>query len=159
MRTFTRCMAVALVAFGASSAVPAQQLQRDSVPALYRVLSERPAARVLRLVGPPGSKSPMHVHPPHFAYVMHGGRVRFTSGDGQVNDVPLQTGQRFEIPRPLTHAIEVTGADTIVVLLVEYWQDSSSARSGTGLARRSTHGAPLRPTVGDTALRASAVRR
>jgi hypothetical protein len=97
----------------------AQSPVRDSLPAHYSLLTQRGSVRILRYLAGPGDKTLMHAHPPHFAYVVRGGQLRFTYPNGQVRDVPLVAGQQFEIPRELSHAIEVTGADSILVLLVE----------------------------------------
>ena len=116
-----------LVAAGGALPVSAQLPRGDSIPARYSLLSEHGPMRVLRFLAAPGERSEMHTHAPHFAYVVRGGQVRFSYPDGQVRDVPLQAGQRFEIPRRLTHAVEVTGGDTVIVLLVEYRLDSARA--------------------------------
>jgi quercetin dioxygenase-like cupin family protein len=103
----------------------AQPPARDSLPAHYSLLSQRGSVRILRYLAGPGDKTAMHAHPPHFAYVVRGGQLRFTYPNGQSRDVPLVAGQQFEIPRPLSHAIEVTGADSILVILVEDAPDSA----------------------------------
>ncbi|MBV6523097.1 MAG: hypothetical protein MNPFHGCM_03264 [Gemmatimonadaceae bacterium] len=109
----------------AATYLRAQGTARDSLPAHYSVLSQRGSVRILRYLAGPGDKTAMHVHPSHFAYVVRGGQVRFTFRDGQARDVALVAGQQFDIPRPLWHAIEVTGSDSILVLLVEDLADSS----------------------------------
>jgi hypothetical protein len=68
----------------------------------------------------------MHSHPPHFAYVIKGGLVRFTYPNGQAVEAPLKTGQRLRITRPLTHSIEVASTDSVSVLLVEYRASDSA---------------------------------
>ena len=49
----------------------------------WPVLSTHGAVRVLRFASAPGELGPMHTHPPHFAYVPHGGTVRFAYPDGK----------------------------------------------------------------------------
>lgn len=105
---------------GAPLAAQSSPAQAPSLPAGYTLLSEHGDVRVFRYEGVPGSRNVMHTHPPHMAYIAHGGTLRFHYPNGQSVDAPLRTGQVLELSRPITHADEVIGTDTVVVIIVEY---------------------------------------
>lgn len=101
----------------------------DTVPRHYSILFQQGPLRVLKFAGAHGEKTSLHSHPPHFAYVIKGGLVRFTYPDGRSIDAPLKTGQTLQLARPLTHSIEVLAADSVIVLVMEYAPADSSARA------------------------------
>lgn len=92
----------------------------DPLPPEYTVLSTHDNVRVLRFAAGPGGMGAMHTHPPHFALFLRGGTVKFATPDGRTMEATFRTGQTMEITRPLTHAVQVTGADSVALLIVEY---------------------------------------
>ena len=63
-----------------------------------------------------GDKTQMHSHPATVAYVIKGGRVRFTMPDGSKRDAELKTGDTLLRP-PVTYADETL--DAVEVVLIE----------------------------------------
>jgi hypothetical protein len=121
---------LALVTLAALPAVVQAQRPTDStaaLPAGYTLLSVHGDMRVLRYEGIPGRLAEMHQHPPHVAYIAHGGTLRCKYPSGTSIDAPLRTGQVLELARPLTHSVEPLGPDTVVVIIVEY--GTSAAKS------------------------------
>ena len=61
-------------------------------PELHQIVLENDHVRVLQGLAAPGSKSPMHSHPP-FLLVSHGtARLRFTYPDGKKQIMDLRPG-------------------------------------------------------------------
>jgi quercetin dioxygenase-like cupin family protein len=74
--------------------------------------------RVLRCTFPPGVGHERHYHPPHWGYVLAGGRMRITDASG-VREVDTVTGSSFSSPGVAWHEVLNIGGTTAVFLIVE----------------------------------------
>lgn len=83
-------------------------------PKNYRVLLENDEVRVLDFTGKAGDMIPMHSHPDHTVYVIHGGKGRFTSG-GKSTDVDMKDGEALFF-KAGDHSVELL-SDTHVIVV------------------------------------------
>jgi quercetin dioxygenase-like cupin family protein len=89
-----------------------------AAPELYRVVAENDRVRILEYKSRPGQKSAPHSHPALIAFAVRGGKVRFTSGDGETAELTLEDGQAVENP-PQDHTSENVGNGELHIILVE----------------------------------------
>lgn len=82
------------------------------------VLHEDDDVRVLRCTFAPGVGHDRHHHPPHWGYVLAGGRMRITDADG-TREVDLRTGDHWASDGVAWHEVLNTGDTTSVYLVVE----------------------------------------
>ncbi len=89
-----------------------------AAPHAYRMLLENDRVRVLEYRGGPGTKAEMHSHPDLVAVAIRGGKVRFTSANGQTEDADLGNDEAgfFEATE---HMTENVGASDIHMVLIE----------------------------------------
>src|SRR5213593_3009644 len=89
-----------------------------AAPHAYKVLLENDRVRVLEYRGGPGVKAEMHSHPDLVAVAISGGKVRFTSANGQTEDADLGTSEAgfFEATE---HKTENVGTSNIHMVLIE----------------------------------------
>ena len=113
MRQFATVLAT--VALLAPHLAAAQDPMQYGVKHL-KVVAEDDKVRVLRYFPQKGDKTPMHSHPEAVAYVVKGGRVRYTFPDGTSREVELKTGD-VRIRPPVTHADEAL--DSVESILIE----------------------------------------
>ncbi len=87
-------------------------------PQAYKLVLENQRVRVLEYRGGPGTRAAMHSHPDLAAVAIRGGKVKFTSPDGQSAEAELQDGQVMFFDAT-EHATENVGTTDIHILLVE----------------------------------------
>ncbi|MDZ4277731.1 MAG: cupin domain-containing protein [Dehalococcoidia bacterium] len=77
---------------------------------VYKAVLENDRVRVLEVRMKPGDKTPMHAHPDLVAVVVRGGRLRFTTSDGQSTEAEIPDGQPmfFEATEHTTENIGTT---------------------------------------------------
>lgn len=81
-------------------------------------LHEDDSNRVLRCSFPPGVGHERHFHRPNFGYVLAGGRMSITSGEG-TRIAELVTGQSYTSEGTPWHEVINVGDSTVVYLVVE----------------------------------------
>ena len=81
-------------------------------------LHEDGELRVLRCTFPPGVGHERHRHVAHFGYIVAGGRMRITDGDG-VREVDLASGGTFTSEGIEWHEVVNIGETTTVFLIME----------------------------------------
>ena len=96
-------------------------LAGDSVPAQSKkVLLDNDQVLVLEVRRSPGTKVPMHTHPPGLlGYYFSAAKVKATLPDGKTKTVDLPTGKVFWYPEGLEHAIEIMGTTDQHVLVIQ----------------------------------------
>lgn len=90
-----------------------------AAPAIHQVVFENDEIRLLRVTVGPGAKAEMHSHPRNLNYVTQGGRLRFTSPEGQVREVELTEGQVLD-SQAAAHEVENVGSSTVETLQTEF---------------------------------------
>ena len=83
----------------------------------WTLLADGDRARILKLVGKKGDKTPMHSHPATAIYVVRGGRGRVILPDGTVQEKEFRTGEAF-LRGPETHSDEIL--DDVEIIYVEF---------------------------------------
>ncbi len=86
---------------------------------LHEVILENDDVRMLRVTVAPGASAAMHTHPRNINYVVSGGKLRFTSPEGQVREVELFEGQVIDGPET-AHQVENVGATTVQTIQTEF---------------------------------------
>lgn len=81
-------------------------------------LFEDDKVRVARCTFPPGVGHERHFHPPHYLYVLGGGKVRVTDGQG-TRDAETVSGTFRSNARIEWHEIVNIGETTLQYLIVE----------------------------------------
>lgn len=96
-------------------------MAKDAAPTQsIEVLLDNDQVRVLEVRRSPGSKVPMHTHPPGLlAYYFSAAKVKATLPDGKTKTVDLPAGKLFWYPNELTHAIEIMGKNDQHVLVIQ----------------------------------------
>jgi quercetin dioxygenase-like cupin family protein len=97
-------------------------LAADIMPATsgnVKELLNNDRVRVVEAVRPPGTKVPMHTHPPYLAYFFDAWKGRLTSPDGKVTEKAFPAGKLLWAPEGKTHALEVIGTTDQHVLVIE----------------------------------------
>jgi len=87
-------------------------------PEHYRVVLENDRVRVLEFRCAPGDKTQMHTHPDQVAVGIDGGDYRFSTPDGQVGEMTLETGQVI-FADAVEHATEITGTREARAIVIE----------------------------------------
>ncbi len=90
----------------------------QAAPNVYKLLMENDRVRVLDVRVKPGEKTKMHCHPDRVVYVLSDHRLKFTSEDGQIEELELKAGQVLWIEAG-AHATENTGKTEAHNLAVE----------------------------------------
>jgi quercetin dioxygenase-like cupin family protein len=88
-------------------------------PDRFTVLLENQHVRVLEYVLLPGERDQWHTHPPKVSYVVSGGTLRITTGDGQsfLSDEKARSASWME--RLNTHFAENVGTTPVRIVLIE----------------------------------------
>ena len=81
-------------------------------------LHEDAKMRILRCSFPPNVGHERHFHPPHFIYVLSGGRVSVTNAAG-TQEVDVKTGTSRMNPAIEWHEVLNVGETTMTYLIVE----------------------------------------
>jgi quercetin dioxygenase-like cupin family protein len=116
MNLVRRLAGIAVLAL--SSAMAPAQDPVAAAPDHHRVLLENEHVRVLEVRVKPGERVPTHAHPEYAAYVVTGGRVRFTGPDGAVETLEHEAGAGA-IKEAEQHAFENIGRGELHVVLIE----------------------------------------
>jgi len=116
----TRCRALS----GVSIAVlwSATALAQDAVqvdPVHYKLVLENASVRVLRIDYPAGDKSKMHQHPDTIVIPLTTAKVRFTTADGNAQELDLANESAVFGPA-VTHSVENIGTGPVDGILVEF---------------------------------------
>jgi quercetin dioxygenase-like cupin family protein len=101
-------------------------------PKNYKLLLENDRVRALEYRGKSGEKTPMHSHPTSVAYVLSGGKIKFTFPDGKTEDREPKAGTA-NWQEAVTHSAENVGDREIRVVRVELKRTATGA--GTPLAQ------------------------
>ena len=83
------------------------------------VLLDNESLRVVEATRPPGTKVPMHTHPPYLAYFLGPWKVKFTSLAGKTAEKAFPAGKLICSPKGKQHAVEVLGTTDQLVLVIE----------------------------------------
>ena len=96
-------------------------LAEESVPAQSKkVLLDNDQVLVLEVRRSPGTKVPMHTHPPGLlGYYFSAAKVKATLPNGKIKTVDLPAGKVFWYPNGLEHAIEIMGTTDQHVLVIQ----------------------------------------
>ncbi len=84
-----------------------------------KVLLDNDRVRVSEATRYPGTKVPMHTHPPYLAYFFGPWKGKFTSPDGEIKEKEFPAGKLLWFPEGKTHAVEVIGNTDQHVLVIE----------------------------------------
>lgn len=101
---------------GAGPAVAQDALQ--AAAAFHRLLLENEHVRVLEVRVKPGANVPLHEHPAYVAYIVRGGRAKFTAPDGAVEVLEHKDGVAA-FKEAEKHAFENVGTTELQVVLFE----------------------------------------
>jgi len=96
-------------------------LAEDSLPGQSKkVLLDNDQVLVLEVRSSPGTKVPMHTHPPGMlGYYFSAAKVKATLPDGKTKTVDIPAGKVFWYPDGLEHAIEIMGTTDQHVLVIQ----------------------------------------
>ena len=121
MKNVTRLMvvliAVALtMCFTASTAIAADPMGKDPN---VKVLIDNDEVRVFEAIRPPGTKVPMHEHPPFAVYFMSSYKAKQILPNGKEVVKDYTAGKASHRPKGLKHGVEILGTVDQHVLMVE----------------------------------------
>ena len=121
MKNVTRLMvvliAVALaMCFTASTAIAADPMGKDPN---VKVLIDNDEVRVFEAIRPPGTKVPMHEHPPFAVYFMSSYKAKQILPNGKEVVKDYKAGTASHRPKGLKHGIEILGTVDQHVIMVE----------------------------------------
>jgi quercetin dioxygenase-like cupin family protein len=104
----------------AQSPVPPEQVDAlKASPANFRLLLENDRVRVVEYALAPGERDQWHTHPARVSYVVSGGTLRITTGDGRSFVVDEKAGDTaWSEPAP-RHFVENLGSTAVKTILVE----------------------------------------
>ena len=122
MKIFIRmAMVLAVVAlsmcFVAGMAIAADSMGDDPN---VKVLLENDQVRVFEAIRPPGTKVPMHEHPPFVVYFMSSYKAKQILPNGKEVVKDYNAGTASHRPKGLKHGIEILGTVDQHVLLIEF---------------------------------------
>ena len=109
---------IASILLGLSALLPAQDVVKLAPAGTVKVEYEDSQVRVLRFKEPPGTKMPMHSHPPYVAVSLTNDVAKYTSPDGKTTDQTDKPGE-VEFSKEVTHASENTGKTKAEAVFVE----------------------------------------
>jgi beta-alanine degradation protein BauB len=99
------------------------------------LLYETDTVRVGRCSFPPGIGHEKHFHYPHFGYVLQGGTMQITSGQGPVEVREVSTGSTWSTSEITIHEALNTGDTTTRYLIVEpRYVEPQDPEAGIGLS-------------------------
>ncbi len=98
------------------------ELKKQSDPLVaasnvYTFINENDRMRVLKVTFKPGDTAKMHHHPQHLAYVLKGGKAKFTS-QGKTQEMNLEEGNAVFLDEQ-DHEVTNIGGTIIDLLVVE----------------------------------------
>ena len=88
-------------------------------PDKFKVLLENDNVRVIAYELLPGQRDQWHTHPPKVSYVIAGGTLRITTGDGSSFDITETNGTATWMDALGRHFAENVGSTPVRILLVE----------------------------------------
>ena len=88
-------------------------------PERFTVLLENDHVRVVEYVLLPGERDEWHTHPPKVSYVVAGGTLRITTGDGQSFVTEELTGAAAWMEELGLHFAQNVGATPVRIVLIE----------------------------------------
>ena len=121
MKKVTRTIMVLIgvtltVCFAASTAIAADSMGNDPN---VKVLLENDEVRVFEAIRPPGTKVPMHEHPPFVVIFMSSYKAKQILPNGKEVVKDYTAGKASHRPKGLKHGIEILGTVDQHVLMVE----------------------------------------
>lgn len=102
--------------FAASTAIAADSMGKDPN---VKVLLENDEVRVFEAIRPPGTKVPMHEHPPFVVIFMSSYKAKQILPNGKEVVKDYTAGKASHRPKGLKHGIEILGTVDQHVLMVE----------------------------------------
>ena len=90
----------------------------EVAPDMYKLVFENDKVRVMQVTFKVGESIAPHSHPDHFVYVLEGGKLQITNGEGTVADADLKTGDVVWINAE-THQATNTGTTSVRLLVTE----------------------------------------
>ncbi len=114
---FTVMMMAIVISGFAASATLAQDAAKVAATN-YKLVMENDRVRVFDAWFKPGDKAAMHSHPFHLAYIVSGGKAKFTTADGKATEIEAKTGQTLWL-EPTTHTVENIGTTELRVLVID----------------------------------------
>jgi len=88
-------------------------------PDKFKILMENEYTRIVEYTLKPGEKDNWHTHPPKTSYIISGGRLRITLGNGESFIVDEKTGSASWMGAIGKHFAENIGNTTVTILLTE----------------------------------------
>ena len=102
--------------FAVSTAIAADSMDNDPN---VKVLLENDEVRVFEAIRPPGTKVPMHEHPPFVVIFMSSYKAKQILPNGKEVVKDYTAGKASHRPKGLKHGIEILGTVDQHVLMVE----------------------------------------
>jgi quercetin dioxygenase-like cupin family protein len=90
-----------------------------TAPDLRKIILDNDDVRMLLVTVAPGASAAMHTHPRNINYVVGGGKLRFSTPDGQVREVELFEGQVIEA-QATVHQVENVGETVVQTIQTEF---------------------------------------
>ena len=88
-------------------------------PSFTKVLNDTTYATAIEVTYMPGKATNVHTHPAFFVYVLEGGTLKITMGDGKVETLELKAGDSmFGMPEG-PHSTVNPGNKPVKLLLIE----------------------------------------
>jgi len=85
---------------------------------VYKSLLQNERVRVFDVHFKPGARAVMHWHPDHVVYVITGGKLKLTAGDGTtVTDMDLAAGQAVFLESQSHEAVNIGNTDVHLVVV------------------------------------------
>jgi quercetin dioxygenase-like cupin family protein len=112
---FLGMLVVCVSAFAQDVTIDALSASPDN----FKLLLENDEVRVLEYSLQPGAKDKPHTHPPKVSYVVAGGTLKITTGEGKSFSVQEKAGAASWMGSVGWHYVENTGKTTVRVVLVE----------------------------------------
>jgi quercetin dioxygenase-like cupin family protein len=100
-------------------------------PNIYKSVFENDHVRVLDVGFKPGDSIKMHSHPDHLVYVVSGGKLKITPGEGAAKDFDLKAGQALFLAAQ-SHAAENVGKTPIKLVVFELKPGATAAPAPQG---------------------------
>ena len=108
---------VSLVLLWSGTALAQDAVKAD--PAHYKVISDTPSVRVLKITYPVGGKSVMHSHPDAMVVPLGDSKVRFATPDGKAEELDMPKESAMFTPAA-THNPSNVGKTAVDAILVEF---------------------------------------
>ncbi len=113
------CAWLALTA-AVQTPAPAEQIDGlKASPANFRLLLENDRVRVIEYALGPGERDQWHTHPARVSYIVSGGTLRITTGDGRSIVLTEKAGDTAWSEPAARHFVENIGPTPVKTILVE----------------------------------------